>query len=170
MTPHTADDTPAPADAGGPAGESACDLSVVLEDQLCFSLYTSALAMMQVYKPLLERIGLTYPQFLVMTSLWQADAVSVKQLAERLRQDSGSLTPLIKRLEAAGYLKRDRDPRDERNLCITLTPEGRALQAQGRAVSQQFASACHLPAGEAQQMRDNLCALETRLRGLRAQD
>lgn len=169
MTPHTADDTPEPADAGGPAGDTACDLSVVLEDQLCFSLYTSALAMIQVYKPLLERIGLTYPQFLVMTSLWQADGVSVKQLAERLRQDSGSLTPLIKRLEAAGYLKRDRDPRDERNLCITLTPEGRALQERGQAVSRQFASACQLLAADARNMREGLAALESRLRALRDQ-
>ncbi|UXH79066.1 MarR family winged helix-turn-helix transcriptional regulator [Roseateles amylovorans] len=147
------------------SGAVGCDGSVILEEQLCFSLYTSALAMMQVYKPMLERIGLTYPQFLVMTSLWQSDGVTVKQLAERLRQDSGSLTPLVKRLEVAGYLQRARDRRDERNLCITLTAEGRALQAKGRAVSQQFAKACELPTDQSTQLRDGLTALDARLRG-----
>lgn len=153
--------------AAAASKNSACDSTVVLEDQLCFSLYTSALAMMQVYKPMLERLGLTYPQFLVMTALWQADGATVKQLAERLHQDSGSLTPLIKRLEVAGYLERNRDTRDERNLCITLTPKGRALQAEGRAVSQQFAATCRLSSKEVVGMRDGLRSLESRLRDQR---
>lgn len=138
--------------------------ALVLEDQLCFSLYTSSLAMVQVYKPMLEQLGLTYPQFLVMTALWQGDGVGIKQLAERIHQDSGSLTPLVKRLEAAGYLMRKRDARDERNLCITLTDAGRALETEGRRVAASFVGTCELARAEAGRLRDALQALETRLR------
>ncbi len=138
--------------------------TVLLEDQLCFNLYTSSLAVLQVYKPLLERLGLTYPQYLVMTALWEREGQTLKQLAERLHQDSGSLTPLIKRLEVAGYLTRKRDERDERNLCIRLTTAGRALQVQGQQVCDQFAATCGLEREQADMVRDTLKLLETKLR------
>ena len=104
-----------------------------LDHQLCFALYAASLAMTKLYKPLLEPLGLTYPQYLVMLVLWQADGLTVSQLGERLALDSGTLTPLLKRLEAAGLVQRLRDTADERRVLLQLTPAGRALKAARRA-------------------------------------
>ena len=99
-----------------------------LDNQVCFALYSASLAMTKLYKPLLDRIGLTYPQYLVMLVLWERDGLTVSELGERLFLDSGTLTPLLKRLEAAGLLVRLRDVQDERRVRITLTGQGRALR------------------------------------------
>ena len=107
---------------------------LLLDHQLCFALYSASLAMTKVYKPLLDALGLTYPQYLVLLVLWQQDDRPVSQIGERLFLDSGTLTPLLKRLEAAGWLQRTRDSADERRVRITLTPAGRALQQQARSV------------------------------------
>jgi DNA-binding MarR family transcriptional regulator len=98
-----------------------------LEHQLCFALYSASLAMTKLYKPLLEAMGLTYPQYLVMLVLWQEDGLIVSDIGEQLFLDSGTLTPLLKRLETAGFVRRTRDPKDERRVGITLTDAGRAL-------------------------------------------
>lgn len=101
---------------------------LLLDNQLCFALYSASLAMTKLYKPLLDTLGLTYPQYLVMLSLWERDGLTVSELGERLFLDSGTLTPLLKRLEAAGLLVRLRDVQDERRVRITLTGQGRALR------------------------------------------
>jgi len=133
-----------------------------LDHQLCFALYSASLAMTKLYKPLLEPLGLTYPQYLAMLALWQDDDLTVSGLGERLQLDSGTLTPLLKRLEAAGFVTRLRDAADERRVRLQLTPAGRALKARARAVPEAVAcaSGCRL---------DELAALTARLRALRDQ-
>ena len=109
---------------------SEIDDIVPLEQQLCFSVYSAAHAFNAAYKPLLEPFGLTYPQYLVLLALWQQDGVSVKDIGARLHLDSGTLTPLLKRLQGSGYVRRGRNPADERQLLVELTPEGQALRFQ----------------------------------------
>ncbi|GGC69358.1 MarR family winged helix-turn-helix transcriptional regulator [Undibacterium terreum] len=115
-----------------------------IDQHLCFQLYTTSLRMTQLYKPLLEKLKLTYPQYLVMVVLWEQQGIGLKDLAEKLHQDSGSVTPLVKRLEAEGYLLRRRDPQDERSLILTLTPAGETLRKQAYEVSQAIQSACNI--------------------------
>lgn len=131
-----------------------------LDHQLCFALYSASLAMTKLYKPLLAPLGLTYPQYLVMLVLWETDGLTVSQVGERLSLDSGTLTPLLKRVEAAGLVQRLRDAADERRVLLQLTPQGRALKAQALAVPESVACAagCKL---------DELTALTARLKALR---
>jgi len=133
---------------------------LALDHQLCFALYSSSLAMTKLYKPLLEPLGLTYPQYLVMLVLWEGDGIGVSELGRRLTLDSGTLTPLLKRLETSGLLHRERDAGDERRVLLRLSPAGRALKLRAAAVPQQVAcaSGCEL---------DELVALTTRLKTLR---
>jgi DNA-binding MarR family transcriptional regulator len=131
-----------------------------LDRQLCFALYSSSLAMTKLYKPLLEPLGLTYPQYLVMLVLWEGDGLTVSELGARLTLDSGTLTPLLKRLEAAGLVKRRRSAEDERRVLVTLTSAGRALKARAARVPQQIvcATSCSL---------DELASLTARIKALR---
>ena len=117
-----------------------------LDRQLCFALYASSLAMTKLYKPLLAPLALTYPQYLVMLVLWEQDDQSVSALGERLQLDSGTLTPLLKRLEQASLLVRSRDAEDERRVRVALTAQGKALRAQAAQIPHQLAcaSACSL--------------------------
>jgi len=133
-----------------------------LDHQLCFALYSASLAMTKYYKPLLDPLGLTYPQYLVMLVLWERDGVTVSQLGERLALDSGTLTPLLKRLEVADLVRRLRDTADERRVLLHLTPAGRALKTKALAVPESVACAagCSL---------DELAALTARLKALRSQ-
>jgi DNA-binding MarR family transcriptional regulator len=101
---------------------------LALEEQVCFALSVAARGVVAVYRPLLEPMGLTHPQYLVMLALWQHSPLSVRELSGLLQLDPGTLSPLLKRLEAAGYLRRERDPADERSLAVTLTPSGQALR------------------------------------------
>jgi DNA-binding MarR family transcriptional regulator len=135
-----------------------------LEDHLCFAVYAANHAFAAAYKPLLEPLGLTYPQYLVMLVLWQADGPVVKEIGGRLQLDSGTLTPLLKRMEAAGLLRRERDAEDERLVRIRLTPAGRALQAE--AVRLQAAMLCSTGETEAAlaALRASLATLAGRLR------
>lgn len=113
-----------------------------IEEHLCFQLYTASLKMTQIYKPLLAEFNLTYPQYLVMLILWEGDGLGIKDVAQRMQQDSGSITPIVKRLEAEGYLLRSRDPRDERNVLLTLTVAGQDLRASGLRINQEFDRIC----------------------------
>jgi DNA-binding MarR family transcriptional regulator len=133
-----------------------------LDHQLCFALYSSSLAMTKLYKPLLDPLGLTYPQYLVMLVLWEGDGLTVSALGERLMLDSGTLTPLLKRLESAGLVQRLRDTADERRVLLRLTAAGRALKARASKVPAAVfcAAGCSL---------DELAALTARLRSLREQ-
>ena len=134
-----------------------------LEHQFCFALYSASHAMTKAYKPLLDALGLTYPQYLVMLVLWEQDAVPVKDIGARLYLDSGTLTPLLKRLETAGLLARNRDLEDERHVRISLTPAGRALRERARDIPDQILCACRREAdslarlhSELTQVRDGL--------------
>jgi DNA-binding MarR family transcriptional regulator len=110
------------------------DQALKLDNQLCFALYSTSLAMTKVYKPLLAKLGMTYPQYLVMLVLWENDGLMVSRIGERLYLDSGTLTPLLKRLEAGGLITRVRDAEDERRVQIHLTVAGRALKAEAASI------------------------------------
>jgi DNA-binding MarR family transcriptional regulator len=107
---------------------------LALEEQVCFALSVAARSVVAVYRPLLEPMGLTHPQYLVMLALWQHQPVSVRELGRLLRLDPGTLSPLLKRLETAGLLVRGRDRNDERSLAVTLTKEGLALRKQAEDI------------------------------------
>src|SRR3954463_5660435 len=108
--------------------------ALLLDNQLCFALYSASLAMTKLYKPLLDDLGLTYPQYLVMLVLWEGDGLMVSELGQRLRLDSGTLTPLCKRREGAGFVSRMRAVEDERRVLIHLTAPGRRLKARAARV------------------------------------
>ncbi|MGO4723841.1 MULTISPECIES: MarR family winged helix-turn-helix transcriptional regulator [unclassified Inquilinus] len=127
-----------------------------LAQQLCFAVYSTAHAFNRVYKPLLDRIGLTYPQYLVMLVLWERDGLAVKAIGEQLFLDSGTLTPLLKRLEAAGLVERRRSREDERVVNIHLTPAGRSLQAEVAAVGEGIGCAAELTLETAGSLRASL--------------
>ena len=134
-----------------------------LEEQLCFAVYQTGHAFNRVYRPVLAKLGLTYPQYLVMLVLWQEDGLTVKALGERLMLDSGTLTPLLKRLEAAGLLRRERGREDERQVLIALTPKGEALREKARAVPQSILAASACSVGELVAMKNEIVALRDRL-------
>lgn len=136
-----------------------------LDRQLCFAIYSTSLAMTKLYKPLLEPLGLTYPQYLVMLVLWQEDGPTVSQLGERLALDSGTLTPLLKRLEAIGLLQRLRDTADERRVRLQLTPAGRALRQRAQQVPREVAAATGCGLDEISELTARLQALRGRLTG-----
>ena len=136
------------------------DQMLHLDNQLCFALYSASLAMTKLYKPLLDELGITYPQYLAMLALWERDGQTVSGLGERLSLDSGTLTPLLKRLEAQGQIARLRDVQDERRVRITLTAEGRALRDQAEAIPQCVLQSSQCSIAE-------LTALTTELKQLR---
>ncbi len=141
------------AQRGGPA----------LDDHLCFAVYSAAHAFNRVYKPHLQRIGLTYPQYLTMLVLWEQDSVPVKGIGARLGLDSGTLTPLLKRLEKMGLVTRERDAADERSVRIGLTAEGRALQAEAAAIPAAIGCAMGLPLSDIGRLRREVAALRDAL-------
>lgn len=112
-----------------------------LDRQLCFAVYAASHAFTAAYKPLLEPLGLTYSQYLVLIVLWEEDGLSVKEIARRLHLESATLTPILKRLEAGGFVRRRRDPADERQLRVELTDRGWAVQVQVSEVRQRIACA-----------------------------
>jgi DNA-binding MarR family transcriptional regulator len=141
-----------------------------LGSMLCFTVYSTAHAFNRAYKPLLDALGLTYPQYLTMFALWETDNLSVKELGELLHLDSGTLTPLLKRLEAMGLVRRTRDPADERSVRISLTPAGVDMKCKERTVHEGLLGACghtaeDLKALTAQlvRVRDSLDAAAARL-------
>jgi DNA-binding MarR family transcriptional regulator len=137
---------------------------MLLDQQLCFALYTATHAITRCYSPGLKVLGLTYPQYLVMLVLWQEDALTLKALAERLDLDSPTLTPLLKRLEAAGYITRARSRIDERALEIRLTDSGRALREQARPVHAEVSEQSGLPPDVMARMRSELRSLISHLK------
>lgn len=154
-------------------GDTAAGNWLALDHQLCFALYAASLAMTKAYKPLLAPLGLTYPQYLVLLVLWEADGITVSQLGERLTLDSGTLTPLLKRLQSQGLLQRRRDEADERRVRVLLTPTGQALRAQAEAVPRAMAcaTACDLQqrsalAKQLHQLRQQLQAVPDAAHGV----
>ncbi len=134
-----------------------------LDNQICFAVYSAAHAFNRVYKPLLDRLGLTYPQYLVMLVLWERDDVPVKEIGEKLFLDSGTLTPLLKRLEAAHLVKRTRSREDERQVLIVLTAQGHALKDKARSVPPSILAASDCSVAELVAMKDEIVALRDRL-------
>ena len=120
------------------------DEALLLDNQLCFAMYSASLAMTKAYKKILASLEITYPQYLVMLVLWEKDGVTVSELGTRLFLDSGTLTPLLKRMESMGLLHRNRDAGDERRVVVSLSDGGRALREKAKAVPQQMS--CMLPA------------------------
>jgi DNA-binding MarR family transcriptional regulator len=123
-------------------------MSLRLDDQLCFPIYAASRRIQAVYRPLLDPLGLTYPQYLVMLVLWEGDDVSVSHIGERLALDSGTLTPLLKRLEAAGRVRRARDADDNRVVRVVLTDAGRALRDEAEGVPRSLLACVAPAAGE----------------------
>lgn len=136
-----------------------------LDRQLCFALYTASRAVVRAYAPLLEDAGLTYPQYVTMLVLWEdADRPrSIGELGERLQLDSGTLTPLLKRLASMGYLTRSRDAEDERRVLVTLTAEGLALRDRLAAVPESFLGCLGMDVADASALRDQLTELAASL-------
>lgn len=135
-----------------------------LENQLCFPLYAGAKEIVRLYKPYLDPLGLTYTQYIAMMLLWECRSATLKELGERLWLDSGTLTPLVKKLEEKGYVTRSRDPRDERSLVVTLTPAGEALQLQAAHIPGAVGACVPLSPEEGAQIYSILYKMLFRLR------
>ncbi len=139
--------------------------SLRLQDQLCFAVYSAALAINRAYKPALEELGLTYPQYLALLVLWEHDGLGVKEIADRLMLESSTLTPLLKRLEAQGLVSRRRSADDERQVIVALTTKGRALQERATCMPMTLLGASGMEPkdlgrlnNEVQALRDALVA------------
>ncbi|WP_156383263.1 MarR family transcriptional regulator [Rhizobium sp. Root483D2] len=137
--------------------------ALALGQQLCFAVYSVAHAFNRTYKPLLEKFGLTYPQYLVLLALWQKDRMTVKGIGEELGLDSGTLSPLLKRLETAGFVSRIRDKGDERQVIVTLTNKGEALKGDAFGILTEIGKATGCSMAEAAALRSALHDLNTHL-------
>ncbi|MBD8881423.1 MarR family transcriptional regulator [Rhodanobacter sp. 7MK24] len=136
---------------------------LLLDQQVCFALYAANLAMGKLYRKLLHALELTYPQYLVMLVLWEHDGLTVSEIGERLYLDSATLTPLLKRLQAAGLLDRARSAEDERQVVITLTAEGRALKKRANAVPNEVLCAAGCEVDELRSLKRDLDRLRSHL-------
>lgn len=134
---------------------------LTLEDQLCFSLYATSMAINRVYKPLLDELGITYPQYLVLSALWEEDGRTIGAIAERLSLESSTITPLVKRLEAASLVTRTRQADDERRVLVSLTDRGRAMKQDSRCLGEALFAKAGMAA-------EDLIALNREVRRLRA--
>jgi DNA-binding MarR family transcriptional regulator len=159
MTPVSTPD-PGP----GPSAVSASDADWLrLDRQICFALHAASRAFNGVYRVTLKDLGLTYPQYLVMLVLWEHDELPVKKLGEHLRLDSGTLSPLVKRLEAAGLVIRERSVRDERSVLVRLTGEGTAMRERAARVPRRIVEATGFDADEIRALRTRLDELTSAL-------
>lgn len=129
---------------------------LALEQQVCFALSVAARSVVAIYRPLLEPMGLTHPQYLVMLALWQHAPLSVRRLSELLQLDPGTLSPLLKRLETIGYVRRERDRSDERSLALTLTERGRALRADAEKIPPAVVERLGMPIEELRRVHEAL--------------
>lgn len=141
-----------------------------LDDQLCFALYSASMAVSRAYKPMLDELGITYPQYLVLHALWEEDGRTIGAIAERLALESSTITPLVKRLEAAGFVRRERSVEDERRVLVRLTPKGRDLREACGCLSEALVARAGMTPDrlaalnrDVQRLRD---ALATRDQGL----
>ncbi|MCZ2806104.1 MULTISPECIES: MarR family winged helix-turn-helix transcriptional regulator [unclassified Modestobacter] len=142
--------------------------SVALDDQLCFALYAASRAVTARYRPMLDELGVTYPQYLVLMLLWEEDGQSVGQLGTRLALDSGTLSPLLKRLTAAGLVTRHRRADDERSVSVRLTDAGRALQGPACSISAEMIDALALNQSQFDELKAQLRLITERVAETRA--
>ena len=150
-----------PAPPRSPAAEQ--DVGLFLDNQLCFALYAASLAMTKVYRSLLEPLGLTYPQYVVMLALWEHRELSAGGLGERVALDSGTLVPLIRKLKALGLVERQRSASDDRSVLISLTPAGMQLRERAHAVQEQIGCAVQLNPEQGQALVSSLQSLRVAL-------
>ncbi|WP_455874925.1 MarR family winged helix-turn-helix transcriptional regulator [Rhizobium yanglingense] len=134
-----------------------------LEKQLCFAVYATAHAFTRAYKPILDKVGLTYPQYLVMLVLWEKAELPVKTIGEQLDLDLGTLSPLLKRLEQTGLIKRTRDARDERQVIVSLTPKGRSMKSEAATIMTAIGQAAGCTLEEMAEIRGSLQKLRGNL-------
>ncbi len=134
-----------------------------LDDQLCFALYAANMAMQRTYKPMLDQLGLTYPQYLALHVLWEEDARTIGAIAHRLGLESSTVTPLIKRLEAGGFVTRERDAQDERQVRVTLTPAGLDLRDRCGCLGEEIIARSGMAIDDLQALRDEVRALRDAL-------
>lgn len=132
---------------------------LALENQVCFGLAVAARSVIALYRPVLEPLSLTHPQYLVMLALWERDPRSVKELSEAIQLEPATLSPLLKRLEATGYVVRKRSTADERTLDVTLTESGRALRTEAEKIPGQIVAKLGLPVSELEHLREGLHAI-----------
>lgn len=137
--------------------------ALLLDQQICFALYSTSLAMTKIYRKVLPELGLTYPQYLVMMVLWEKDALTVSEIGERLFLDSATLTPLLKRIEAIDLIARTRAPKDERQVIVTLTSAGRKLKKQAQNVPASILCATQCEPAELMEIKASLDKLRGRL-------
>jgi MarR family transcriptional regulator, organic hydroperoxide resistance regulator len=135
----------------------------LLDQQLCFAIYSTSLAMSKVYRSLLDKLGVTYPQYLVLMALWNRDQVTVSEIGHQVFLDSATLTPLLKRMETAGLLKRARSAQDERQVIVSLTPAGREMQKEAQNIMSSVLCAAQCSMEEAVALKDQLVALRNNL-------
>ena len=139
------------------------DAIPLLDEQLCFAIYSTSLAMSKVYRPLLTKLGVTYPQYLVLMALWNQDQVTVSEIGNCVFLDSATLTPLLKRMETAGLVQRVRSARDERQVIVSLTPAGRAMQKEAGKIMSSVLCAAQCSKEEALALKDQLVTLRNNL-------
>ena len=149
-------------DSSTTAGAGSCD-DLLLHNQLCFSLYSTSLMMTKVYKPLLQELSLTYPQYLAMLVLWENDGLTVGEVSTRLLADPGSLTPLLKRLEVEGMIRRTRSQEDQRVVHLHLTQQGKALHEKAKSIPQCILAASGISLEQLQHMQKDLLHLRRNL-------
>jgi len=142
---------------------SACNPMLKLDNQLCFSVYALSRLITKAYQPLLDALGVTYPQYLVLLLLWEHQALTVKELGEKLLLDSGTLTPLLKRMEQRGWLGRSRAIHDERSVIATLLPAGRALEQQAQEIPTKLGMCFDMTPEQITSLRQQLVPLLTKL-------
>ena len=142
--------------------------ATALDEQLCFALYSASRAMTGRYRPLLDALGLTYPQYLVMLVLWERGDVTVSGMCQALQLETGTLSPLLKRLEAAGLIRRARRPGDERSVLLSLTPAGRALEERTAQAQVEVGESTGLSRAESVELRELLHRLSAQLRDVDA--
>ena len=135
---------------------SSCNPLLKLENQLCFSVYALSRLITKAYQPLLEALDVTYPQYLVLLLLWEHEALTVKEMGEKLLLDSGTLTPLLKRMEQRGWLSRRRAAHDERSVIATLQPAGRALEQQAQQIPLQLSACFGMTPDQVSELRQQL--------------
>jgi DNA-binding MarR family transcriptional regulator len=164
MTESPVTESPLPESTlAGTAATEAGDNPLLLANQICFALYSATHAMTKVYRPLLDDLGVTYPQYLVLLLLWERDGRSVKELGEHLSLDSGTLTPLLKRLEGQGLVGRSRDRADERSVLIHLTAQGKALHGKAECLPARITEASGCSTEDLAGLRDQILRLRNDL-------
>ncbi|NHD18162.1 MULTISPECIES: MarR family transcriptional regulator [unclassified Actinopolyspora] len=160
--------------AGGTTPESGSEELLRLERQLCFVLHATSRAFDTLYRPVLSQLGLTYPQYLVMLTVWEHGELTVKELGNLLRLDSGTLSPLLKRLEKAGFVRRERSAVDERSVLVNATDQGRQLREQARDIPRRILSATGLDENRLSELYNELSrvtsALDTAAESIERQD